>query len=237
MGMGKRMKPTGAGKTRSAILRLLKTEGPLTSAQLAERLGLTAMGARLHLLALRDEKFVAVEERPVPVGRPAQYWRLTPAADRFFPAAYADLSVGLLEALGDAFGPDGLQRVLASRCARQEASYAQRIPPDAPLGDKLRRLARIRTEEGYMAEVRRDGKTDFLFIENHCPICAAATACQGFCDSELDLFRTVLGPNVGVERTEHIVAGARRCAYRISPQSRNTPSSSSPRNRRSLKVL
>ena len=66
-----------------------------------------------------------------------------------------------------------------------------------------------------MAEVKRDG-TGFLFIENHCPICAAATACQGFCASELDLFRSALGPGVSVERAEHILSGDRRCVYRIA---------------------
>jgi predicted ArsR family transcriptional regulator len=66
-----------------------------------------------------------------------------------------------------------------------------------------------------MAEVKRDGR-GFLFVENHCPICAAATVCQGFCSTELDLFRSVLGPGVSVERFEHILSGDRRCAYRIS---------------------
>jgi predicted ArsR family transcriptional regulator len=54
-----------------------------------------------------------------------------------------------------------------------------------------------------------------LLIENHCPICAAATACQGFCRAELDVFRAVLGPETEVVRNEHIVAGARRCSYSI----------------------
>jgi predicted ArsR family transcriptional regulator len=207
----------GEGRTRAAIVRLLKTEGAMDSARLADRLGLTAMAVRQHLYALQREKFVTAEERPVPVGRPVKYWHLTPEADCFFPAAYAELSVALIDALGEAFGPSGLRRVLASRCARQQASYAERIAPDAPLGEKVQELARIRTEEGYMAEVRRDGETGFLFIENHCPICAAAAVCQGFCETELDLFRAVLGRDVGVERVEHIVAGARRCAYRITP--------------------
>jgi predicted ArsR family transcriptional regulator len=207
----------GEGKTRAAIVRLLKTEGAMDSAQLAERLGLTAMAVRQHLYALQSEKFVAAEERPGAVGRPAKYWRLTPEADRFFPAAYAELSVALIDALGDAFGPSGLKRVLESRRARQQVIYSQRIAPDAPLEEKLQHLARVRTEEGYMAEVKREGKTSFLFIENHCPICAAASACKGFCETELDLFRRVLGADIGVERVEHIVSGDRRCAYRITP--------------------
>ncbi|PJI50782.1 MarR family transcriptional regulator, partial [Methylobacterium radiotolerans] len=38
----------------------------------------------------------------------------------------------------------------------------------------------------------------------------------GFCRSELELFRKVLGEGVQVDREEHILAGARRCAYRVS---------------------
>lgn len=202
-------------KTRRALVHLLKTEGPLTSAQLAERLELTAMAVRQHLYALHAEKFVTVEERPVPIGRPAKYWQLTQEADRFFPNAYAELNVSLLGALGDAFGAKGLERVLEIRGARQHAAYAERIAPSASLKQKLQQLARIRTEEGYMAEVKTGEKGSFLFIENHCPVCAAATQCQGLCQTELELFRKVLGHGVEVERLEHILAGARRCAYRI----------------------
>lgn len=210
----------GEGKTRAAIVRLLKTEGAMDSAQLAERLGLTAMAVRQHLYALQNDKFVTADERAGAVGRPTKYWRLTPEADRFFPAAYAELSVALIDALDDAFGPSGLKRVLESRRARQQLAYSEQIASDAPLAEKLQHLAQVRTKEGYMAEVQREGNTSFLFIENHCPICAAATACKGLCETELDLFRRVLGPDIGVERVEHIVSGDRRCAYRITPASK-----------------
>lgn len=57
----------------------------------------------------------------------------------------------------------------------------------------------------------------FMLYENHCPICAAASACQKFCRAELSVFSDVLGPETHIERIEHIVSGARRCAYRIRP--------------------
>ncbi len=212
---------TGERKTRRAIVKLLKTEGPLGSAQLAERLGLTAMAVRLHLYALQGEGLVAAEDRPVPVGRPAKSWRLTREADRHFPEAYAELSVALIDAMQETFGAEGLGRVLVSRCARQRAEYAKRIRPADPLEKRLKELAQVRTEEGYMAEVRAEEEGGgFLLVENHCPICAAANACQGFCSTELDLFRTVLGPGVEVERVEHIVSGDQRCAYRVQPKTR-----------------
>jgi predicted ArsR family transcriptional regulator len=202
-------------KTRRRIVKLLKTEGAMDSASLAGRLHVTAMAVRQHLYALQQEKLVTAEERRVPVGRPAKFWRLTQDADRLFPEAYAELNAALITSVQDAFGPDGMARLLDARVARQRADYRSRIDASAPLAKRVQQLARIRADEGYMAEVKRDGH-GFLFIENHCPICAAATACQGFCASELDLFRTALGPGVSVERTEHILSGDRRCAYRIA---------------------
>ena len=209
--------PLAEGKTRRAIVKLLKTEGPADSARLARRLRLTPMAVRQHLYALQREHLVTAEERPVPLGRPAKYWQLTNDADRLFPDAYAELSVALIDAIDQALGPVGVRRVLASRSEKQGRDYSARIRGSWTLDRKLQELARIRTEEGYMAEVQHDDDGAFLFVENHCPICAAATACQGLCSTELDLFRSVLGKSVSVERATHIVSGDRRCAYRVSP--------------------
>jgi predicted ArsR family transcriptional regulator len=210
---------SGGSKTRRAIVKFLKTEGPTDAARIARRLSLTPMAVRQHLYELQKQNFVVAEARAVPMGRPAKYWRLTRQADRFFPDAYAELSVSLIDALGDAFGEPGLNRVLDARYRSQRANYVQRIPGSLPLREKLKRLAQIRSDEGYMAEVKLEAGGSFLLVENHCPICAAANVCKGFCTTELDLFRSVLGACVTVERVEHIVSGDRRCAYRITPVS------------------
>ena len=188
----------------------------MDSARLAAKLHVTPMAVRQHLYALQLEKLVSAEERPVPLGRPAKHWQLTKEASRLFPDAYAELNVALIDAVGETFGARGMQRLLETRLTQQKAAYRARITSSAPLGKKLQQLAAVRTEEGYMAEVKPDGRGAFLFVENHCPICAAATACQGLCVTELDLFRSVLGPGVTVERAEHIVSGDRRCAYRVA---------------------
>jgi len=207
---------SGESKTRRAIVKLLKTEGALDSARLAKKLRVTPMAVRQHLYELQKEKMVNAEERPVPLGRPAKFWKLTREADRLFPDAYAELSVALIDAVGETFGSQGVDRLLQTRLARQKRQYAMRIDRDAPLGKKLHQLAKVRTEEGYMAEVHADGPKAFVFVENHCPICAAATACQGFCATEIELFQSALGPGVKISRTEHIVNGDRRCAYRMT---------------------
>src|SRR5215475_11576898 len=207
---------TGESRTRRAIVKLLKTEGALDSTRLAKKLRVTPMAVRQHLYALQKEKMVNAEEHPVPLGRPAKFWKLTREADRLFPDAYAELSVALLDAVGETFGTSGVDRLLQTRLARQKREYAARIDRDAPLSKKLQQLAKIRTEEGYMAEVHADGPKAFVFLENHCPICAAATACQGLCATEIELFQSVLGPGVRISRTEHIIDGERRCAYSMT---------------------
>ena len=191
----------------------------MDATRLGKRLSLTPMAVRQHLYDLQRERLVSAEERVAAVGRPAKYWHLTRKADRLFPSAYAELSVALIDALGEALGETGVRQVLASRCARQKKEYTPRIPAGLPLKQKVQRLAHIRAEEGYMAGMKRERGGGFLLVENHCPICAAATACKGFCSTELDLFQTVLGPRVTIERVEHIVAGDRRCAYSIREQS------------------
>lgn len=207
--------PPAEPRGRRRVLDLLKQEGAQDAQSLADRLGVTAMAVRQHLYELAEQKLVDYRQEPRPVGRPAKLWRLTPAADAFFPDGHAELTVGLLGALREAFGAPGLNRLLAIRTRDQIAAYRARVQGAGDLGERLARLAAIRSEEGYMASVEASAEGGFLLVENHCPVCSAAAACSGLCNAELAVFRAVLGEGVEIERSDHILAGARRCAYRV----------------------
>ena len=202
-------------RSRRAVIDLLKQEGPQEAAVLAERLGLSAMAVRQHLYALRDGGLVTHQSQARPVGRPAKLWHLTPAADRFFPDGHGELTLDLISAMTEAFGEAGLERLLQVRAKSQVAAYGAKVKAGDSLPKRLAALAELRSAEGYMAGVRKAPEGGYLLVENHCPICSAAARCQGLCAAELAVFRQVLGPDVAVERTDHILAGARRCAYRV----------------------
>ena len=68
----------------------------------------------------------------------------------------------------------------------------------------------------FFSSFRGGNGKAWLLVEDHCPICAAAAICQGLCRSELEIFARCLGRDVQVERVEHVLAGGRRCAYRVS---------------------
>ncbi|WP_282604901.1 metalloregulator ArsR/SmtB family transcription factor [Pelagibius sp. Alg239-R121] len=226
-------KSTKTIKTRQAILDLLKRQGPQSAQALAIELSITPMAVRQHLYDLFDQKLVFQENmaretigegageasnKPT-AGRPVKCWQLTPEANSLFPDRHADLAVELIASIRTTFGEGAMEQLIAGRSESQIANYRTVIKDFGSLKDKLTALAKARSDEGYMAEVLIEENGDLLFVENHCPICAAAKNCTGICTAELSVFQAALGPSVELERVEHLLSGARRCAYRVSSNS------------------
>lgn len=199
------------------LLTLLKTRGPQTAADLGAALGTTGENARQQLAKLAAEGLAEAHAETRGVGRPVQLWQLTEAGNARFPDAHAELTVQLLRAVKSTFGPAGLEKLIDARESETLANYRREMEGITTLKERVSKLAEIRSREGYMAEWREEDGA-FMLIENHCPICAAALACQNFCRSELTVFQDVIGPDAAIERQDHILAGARRCAYRVVPK-------------------
>ncbi len=193
----------------------LKMHGSLSATALGEILGTTGEAARQQLVRLAEEELVEARSAASGVGRPTQLWGLTAAAQTRFPDTHAALTVQLLDIVRSQLGDAALDTIIAAREADTRASYEEAISGLGALRERVAMLADLRSREGYMAAWTEQPDGTMLLVENHCPICAAATACQGFCRAELDVFRAVLGPDVEVERQDHIVSGGRRCSYTI----------------------
>lgn len=207
--------------TSDQILLELKTRGPVQTKDVASAVAVTRQAARQHLERLAAEGLVEHVTERMGVGRPRRSWSLTALGNQRFPDTHAQMTVELIEAVRGEFGDAGLDRLIKRREAATEVGYRKALDGAVALEARLDRLAQIRAAEGYMAEWSRREDGAYLLIENHCPICAAASACQGFCRSELALFQMMLAPAT-VERAEHILAGARRCAYVVTPWTSST---------------
>jgi len=199
------------------ILFFLKTRGPATAAALAKVLRITPMGVRQHLGRLAGDGLVVHGDERRGVGRPKRHWHLTEKATLRFPDTHAQMTVEILGAAKAVFGQRGLDRLIRQRERETLARYKAAMRGARSMTERVRRLAALRSEEGYMAECTAGPDGHLLLVENHCPVCAAAQTCEGLCRSELAVFRSVLS-GAAVERTDHILAGARRCAYRIEPR-------------------
>ncbi|CNH63349.1 putative transcriptional regulator [Yersinia kristensenii] len=195
------------------LLMLLKTRGPLQATDAGKILGTTGEAARQQFVKLAKDGLVVAVAQAKGVGRPIQLWQLTDAGNARFPDAHGELTVQLLRMVRTKLGEEALNVLIDTREQETRELYCRAMNGANSIGERVERLVAIRSQEGYMAECQTQADGSILLIENHCPICAAATHCQGFCRAELDVFRQAL--QAPVERTEHILAGSRRCVYRV----------------------
>jgi len=201
------------------VLLILKMRGPQTATSIGEALHVTGEAARQRLVRLAEAGLVSAKSVPAGVGRPSQFWELTPGGYARFPDTHADLTVRILDIVREKLGPRALEIIVGAREEETKRTYAaamEGLPAgSAGLRARVECLAALRSREGYMASWRQDDDGSFVLMEDHCPICAAATACQTLCRAELNVFRAILGKDAIVERSEHLLAGARRCVYTI----------------------
>jgi len=203
-------------RSQRQILHSLKTRGAQSVRILARQLEMTTMGVRHHLadlagLGLVEQTAAEKQHR----GRPVSCWRLTGKGHGWFPEAGAELAREMLRAAETCWGGNGVARMVDEHSQRVEQRYrAAMRGPDTDLRQRVEHLASLRSADGYMAGLRLlpDG---WLLVQNHCPISACAEQCPRFCEAEARMFRELLGPEAALEQTNHLLAGDRRCAWRI----------------------
>lgn len=197
------------------LLYLLKSKGPQTAKEISEKVKTTKMAVLQHLTQLEKKGWVEHSDKAKGVGRPIRYWNLSKKSMERFPDNHAEIAVDLIASIREAVGEVGLEKIIQKRIDKVEHAYLNQMPEKKQsLQKRIAKLAELRSEEGYMAEWFKEGKAYWL-IENHCPICVAAKTCQEFCSSELELFQKLLGPDVVIERHDHIPKGDRMCSYKI----------------------
>lgn len=196
------------------VLFCIKRYAPIGTTAIADKLDISNEATRQHIQKLLKMQLIeGQDETEVQVGRPRQEWIITKEGNHYFPDTHADLTIQLIHSVKQIFGVEGLNQLIMQREAQILTRYLKECQATT-LEARLEKLTKLRDQEGYMAYLTKDG-SDYLLIEEHCPICAAATMCQNFCRSELQLFQAVLGNEVDITREEYLLAEGQRCSYRI----------------------
>jgi predicted ArsR family transcriptional regulator len=210
---------TGASASvmRRAILVHLRRVGPSVPDAIATAIGASRSGVAQQLRALDTAGLVTRTSVRHGVGRPRHLYDITPDAQDLFPSNYDGLATGLLAAIFEIGGESLVEDVFAARRRQVESRLRERmdasLAADASLEDRVRELARLQDELGYISEARVDGG-DIRLLEHNCAVLEVAIGMPAACRSELDLFRDILG--VELVRERHIAAGDRCCEYRVS---------------------
>jgi len=205
-----------------AILLALREGGAAGPDAIALQLGISRTSTLQRLRELEAAGLVARETLRHGVGRPRHLYDITAAAQRSLPANYDGLATTLLESIVAVGGDALLEEIFQARRRllreRILARFDERLGPAATLAEKVRELAVVQDESGYVcrAETTPANGDPLVLREHNCAILGAAAGHPAACRAELQLFEEVLGAHV--VRTSHIASGDRSCAYRIEPR-------------------
>ncbi len=215
--------PAATQSLRRAILLRLRQGGPASPDRLAADLGASRTGVLQQLRALEAAALVSHATERHGVGRPRHLYDVTPEAQDLFPSNYDGLASSLLDAISEVGGTELLGRVFEARrdalAERVRRRLDERTGPTAPLRDRVRELAVLQDEQGYLAGslVAEDGVV--RLVQHNCAIHRVAQGEPAACAAELELFQDLLG--VSVTRETHIPAGDRCCTYRFDGEDLN----------------
>jgi DeoR family transcriptional regulator, suf operon transcriptional repressor len=201
--------PAGFTGVRGRILAELKRASTLTTKELAARLGVSLNAVRHHLRELEDTGLVASQRQPRGVGAPSFSYRLSSAGEALFPRSYESLLLGLLHTVQREHGREEAIAMLEA----QFIELAERIGPElsgSSPEERLRGVARLLSDQGYMAEASSD-----TLVEHNCAVQAVAARFPEICAAEARFLSAVLQADVRRER--HILNGCTSCEYRVRP--------------------
>lgn len=200
--------------TRQQIVQLLHSHGGMTAKDIARELGITSMGVRRHLTTLERDGLTQAQMVRQKMGRPAFVYALSEQGLDLFPKNYHTLATQLLAAVQAREGESGVSLLFAARMEQLLGQYMPRMQGKT-LAERVKELAKIQDEAGYMA-VWTPTEGGFILQEQNCAIYRVACQFQQACQFEIELFRQLL--DADITRLEHQVKGERYCTYMVRPK-------------------
>lgn len=186
----------GEGRTRESVTHLLLSDGPLTAADLAGRLGISPAAVRRHLDQLIVEGAVTSRQPPSRGqrgrGRPARSYLLTDVGRGRLPHQYDDLAIQALDYLQQVAGPESITAFARRRAEAIVAPFTDELSQAADVSERADVLARALTAAGFSASLEEVGVGRQL-CQHHCPVGHVATEYPQLCEEEMAVFTRALG--------------------------------------------
>ena len=208
--------------TRDRVCRTVAERGPITAAELAALLGMTATAVRKHLDTLTEHDLVTpfdtAPSRQRGRGRPARQFVATERGQTALGNEYGDLAAEALRYLAEVAGAPAVRAFADRRIALLEARVR---PAVEAAGDdvegRARALADALTGDGYAATSRpvHLGTTPVgvQLCQGHCPVHDVAREFPQLCEAETDAFSRLLG--VHVQRLATMAHGEHVCTTHV----------------------
>lgn len=226
-------------RTRDRVLYSVLEDGPVSAAELGERLGFTPAAVRRHLDALSKQGLVEVKlvaNQRTGAGRPSRRYVLSHRGQTKMGNDYLDIATDALAELGRAAGPAAVEAFAARRFASMERRYRPVVAEIEGLEERAEALSEALSADGFVASTRKVGADSptatmlsVQLCQGHCPIQDLAREFPVFCEMETQAFSRLLG--VDVRRLSTLASGGHVCTTHVPVGRNQTPQRAEKRTR------
>jgi predicted ArsR family transcriptional regulator len=200
------------GRTqRLEILNSLKRSKGMSVNELVRKMKMSYMGIKQHCLTLQRDGYLDTWRRPQKMGRPEMVYRLTSRTHELFQSDSNRLTLDVLRAAEEIYGPNAGEKLLYNIYEKKTAELKLKAKGD-DITDRAKWLAKVRDQEGYMAQfITEEKEGGPQILECHSPIMNLLERYPIVRRLEQDLVEAVLRTNV--RRDESRSSGNYECAF------------------------
>ena len=195
--------------------------------ELASIMKISRMAVHKHLTILQKRGLVESMEARGHVGRPRMVYQLTSQSKTVFPKSYSAIATHALDFIERNMGKEAIEKVLRERQSELFDQYYKRLN-NLDFDKRIKELAKIRDEEGYMAESKKitskgnssnnsanasEQTGKHVLLEYNCPIIHIAEKHWEACSVETELFEKLL--DAKIETTHRAAKGDLICKFLI----------------------
>jgi len=199
------------GRTqRLEILNSLKRTKGMSVNELVEKMGMSYMGIKQHCLTLQRDGYLDTWRRPQKMGRPEMVYRLTRRSHDLFPFDSNQFTLELLQSVREIYGANAPEKLLYNVFEQRTAELRAKVKGDSVI-ERAKWMAKVRDNEGYMAQFLPSGRDSPQILECHSPILNLLEKYLIIGRLEQDMFEAVLGTSVRREETR--TSGLYECAF------------------------
>jgi predicted ArsR family transcriptional regulator len=205
----------GFSEPKKKLLYYLKVMQQAGLEELANVMKVSRMAVHKHLGILQQRGLVEAVETRGHVGRPRMMYKLTSQSKTVFPKSYSAIATHALDFIERNMGKEAVEKVLRERQSELFDQYYKRLKY-LDFDKQVKELARIRDEDGYIAESKKESKSGngkYVLLEYNCPIIHIAEKHWEACSTETELFEKLLGADI--ETTHRAAKGDLICKFII----------------------
>ncbi len=204
---------------RGKIVAALRGRPGASAVDLAHQFGLSANAIRQQFVLLERDGLVAAASVRRGKTKPTVEYRLTPAADKYFPQHYDRMLNAVLREVRASGGDAAVKAIFSSMSRRQSERLKGKIG-EQPAAERVAALTTMLRASGVEAEAEATA-AGFTIREHNCPYSKTVGEHPEICGVIHAVMQDVVAPDV--EQTASLATGGTECRFEITTGAAGAP--------------